>query len=94
MGEQLRERAELRNLDKGQAVTCSLDGPYLSFSGPNGPGKPETLTILARERVVVDAAVLRCPDVARRLAPRGPLKVVRRWVPLPDEQPCMFDLSR
>lgn len=90
---QLRERAEIRNDLRGQAVTAKLDGPFSSPPGDNGPGNPETLTVLAREKVIVDAAVLRCADVARQLYPKGPLRVLRRFVPLPSDPECMFDLG-
>ena len=90
----MRKAVTLRNTDRGQAATCRLDGPFLSLTGENGEGNPETLTIPARGEVTVDAAALRCEDVRRRLKPAGPLQVLREFVPLPGDPRPLFDLSR
>jgi len=88
----MRKRAELKNTSKGQMVTCRLDGTFLAYDGPNGVGSHETLTILARETVTVDAAVLRQADVKRQIK-AGRIRHVRTFVPLPIDQPALFDLT-
>lgn len=90
----MRKRAVLKNTNRGQAVTCRLDGPFVGIKGQNGEGKAETLTVLARSEVHVDSEVLRCEDVKRRLVPGGGLVLVREYVPVPGDPPALFDLSR
>lgn len=81
----MRQAVRLKNTDRSQAVTVRLDGPFAK------DGSSPTLTILAGETVSVDAAVLRCDDLARRLKPHGPIKSLGTYIPTPaDPQPLFY----
>lgn len=82
----MRDVVELKNTDRANMVTCALDGPFAR------DGIPYTMTILAGETVTVDASVLRCQDVSRRLKPNGPLKEIRRYRPVPGDPAPMITL--
>lgn len=88
----VRKRAVIRNMDRGQMVTCRLDGPYLGYPGPNGVGQPETLTFLGNERKHLDVAVLRCGDVQGKLR-TGVLRKLREYMPVPGDSPVEYDLT-
>ena len=62
---------KIKNL-KRRMRCFNLEHPsFLTTAGSNGVGKPESLTMLPKETVEVDDAVLMCAEIKAALKPRN-----------------------